>query len=81
MLATEAIANTLATGDMVLKSYVSDLSDAELMSRPAVGCNHIAWQLGHLIVADCDLLEAICPGKSVSLPDGFREAHSKEQSG
>lgn len=78
MQTIQAIEAALGISDMVLRSYVSDLSDTELLTRPGVGCNHIAWQLGHLIVADCDLLESICPGKSITLPEGFREHHGKE---
>jgi hypothetical protein len=48
------------------------------MRRPGKGCNHLAWQLGHLITSEAGLLEGIAPGKGVSLPDGFAEAHSKE---
>jgi hypothetical protein len=78
MQTTQAIEATLGVSDMVLRSYVGDLTDSELLTRPGVGCNHIAWQLGHLIVSDCDLLESVCPGKGIALPAGFREHHSKE---
>ncbi|MCA9229138.1 MAG: DinB family protein [Planctomycetales bacterium] len=77
MNAQDAIRGTLETGSMVLNSYLGDLSDAELMRRPGKGCNHIAWQLGHLISAECDLLESICPGAAAKLPEGFAEKHSK----
>ncbi len=78
MNAQDAIRATLETSSMVLKSYLDDLSDADLMCRPGKGCNHVAWQLGHLIVSECNLLEAIQPGASAELPAGFAEKHSKE---
>jgi hypothetical protein len=81
MLATEVLNATLATSDMVLKSYVADLEDADLMKRPAPGCNHLAWQLGHLISSQCGLLDSVCPGKSIALPEGFAEAHAKDKAG
>lgn len=81
MNAQGAIRATLDTSTMVLNSYVDDLSDAELLERPAEGCNHLAWQLGHLISAECDLLESICPGSSAELPAGFKEKHSKDTCG
>ncbi|MEQ8846373.1 DinB family protein [Botrimarina sp.] len=81
MNAIEAILATAATSDMVLKSYVGDLTDADLMRRPHKGCNHVAWQLGHLITAECSLLEVIRPGAAPDLPEGFAEKHSKETVG
>ena len=51
------------------------------MIRPGEGCNHLAWQLGHLIAAECSLLEMVSPGAAADLPDGFAEAHSKEMAG
>ncbi|MEN1681033.1 MAG: DinB family protein [Planctomycetota bacterium] len=66
---------------MVLKSYFSDMEDADLMHRPGDGCNHLAWQLGHLISSECDLLEMVKPGASPALPDGFKEAYAREQVG
>ncbi|MEM6798990.1 MAG: DinB family protein [Planctomycetota bacterium] len=67
---------------MVLKSFISDLEDADLMQRPAPACNHLAWQLGHLISSEVMLLQAVKPGaEGVELPEGFAEAHSKEAVG
>src|SRR5262245_32980465 len=65
----------------VIKTYLSDLSDADLMQRPAKGANHLAWQLGHLIHSEADLLNGACPGAAAELPAGFASAHSKESIG
>ncbi|NOY43573.1 MAG: DinB family protein [Planctomycetes bacterium] len=81
MNANDAIQSAMDVSSMVLTSYLGDLSDADLMTRPCEGCNHLAWQLGHLIASECSLLEAICPGAAVSLPEGFAEKHSKETAG
>ncbi len=77
----DAIRNTAEVSAMVLTSYVADLSDADLMQRPGPGCNHLAWQLGHLISSECDLLESIVPGAAAKLPEGFSAKHSKETTG
>jgi hypothetical protein len=77
----DAIKATLGMSTRVVDRYLSDLSDADLMNRPAPGCNHIAWQLGHLISSENHLLEAAVPGASIKLPEGFDEKHSKEQIG
>lgn len=74
----DVICETLQLSTFVLKSYVGDLADAELLKRPAPGSNHIAWQLGHLISSECGLLNAIQPGSAPALPAGFAEQHSKE---
>jgi hypothetical protein len=62
----------------VLNKYIGDLGDADLMRRPAAGCNHLAWQLGHLISSESQLVDSICPGKGGKLPEGFTAAYSKE---
>ena len=32
-----------------IKECVDSTTDAEMMKRPCEGCNHIKWQVGHLI--------------------------------
>jgi hypothetical protein len=79
MTAKELIKNTTDLCHSVLKDYLADLSDADLMVRPVPGANHIAWQLGHLIVSEHGLTEA---GYAMpALPDGFAEAYTKETAG
>ncbi|MCA9085635.1 MAG: DinB family protein [Planctomycetaceae bacterium] len=58
-------------------AYLADLSDGDLMVRPAAGCNHINWQLGHLITSDHDLINAVAPGSMPELPSGFGAKYSK----
>ncbi len=77
----QAILATAATSDMVLKGYLSDLDDADLFRRPGPGCNHIAWQLGHLITSEYNLLNMLKPGAAPELPEGFAEKHDKETTG
>lgn len=77
MNAKDAIKGSMDLADMVLKSYVSDLSDAELMTRPTCGSNHLAWQLGHLISSEQQLLNSICPGSGIDLPAEFAAQHDK----
>ena len=79
MNAKDAIRSSANLSMMVLKSYISDLDDADLMRRPGPGCNHLAWQLGHLIASEVQLLSMVAPGKEADLPDGFAEAHGKDQ--
>jgi hypothetical protein len=67
--------------DYVLKTYVSDLTDAELLTHAVKGVNHLAWQLGHLISSEQQMLNGICPGAAANLPAGFAEQHTKETTG
>ena len=77
----DAIRAAMDLSSMVYKGYLSDLDDSEIMRRPGPGCNHLAWQCGHLIASEAALLDSICPGKAAALPEGFSEAHSKENAG
>lgn len=81
MDAKDAIRSSANLSTLVLKAYISDLDDADLMRRPSKGCNHLAWQLGHVISAEVQLLNQIAPGYGIDLPDGFAEAHAKEANG
>ena len=80
MDAKDALRSSMTMGLFVLEKYVSDMTDAELMSRPP-GCNHLAWQIGHLISSESGLVNMMRPGQGAPLPEGFREAHAKENTG
>jgi hypothetical protein len=77
MNAKDAIRSAMNMGLFVLEKYTSDMSDADLLRRPAAGCNHLAWQLGHLISSESALVNMVAPGQGAELPAGFRETHSK----
>ncbi len=79
MTAKDVITNGINMSHMLLTTYLSDLSDADLMVRSVPGTNHIAWQLGHLIVSENKMLtDAGC--RMPDLPDGFAESYTKESS-
>lgn len=80
MDAKDTLRDTLNLSHFVLSSYFKDLSDADLLRRPGAGCNHLAWQLGHLIASECGLLNGIRAGSAPELPAGFKERHGKENS-
>lgn len=81
MNAKDAIRGASELSMTVLKAYFSDLTDAELMMRPGPGCNHLKWQLGHLISSEAGLLNDACPGAAPELPAGFADQHKKETAG
>ncbi len=78
MNAKDAILGTYAMGERVMSRYLDDLSDADLLIRPVSGQNHIAWQLGHLILSERATIESVKPGSSPELPAGFEEAHGRD---
>ena len=80
MNARQALKLSINMGRLVTLSYLEDLTDEEMLHRPAAGCNHINWQLGHLIVSEHTHLESVCPGAMPPLPAGFADKYSKETS-
>jgi hypothetical protein len=79
MNARDVIKSTFATPDMIFRSYLGDLTDADLLVRPVPKANHIAWQLGHLITSEHEFVEGLCPGLASPLPEGFAAKHKKEK--
>ncbi len=78
MNAKDAIRTTLTTADFLVQSYLTDITQQELLTRTVPDANHLAWQLGHLISAECRLVEAAAPGTMPALPSGFAERHTKD---
>jgi len=78
MNAKDAIRRSIVSTDMIVDSYLNDMTDAELMVRSIPGVNHIAWQLGHLIASEHNLIEEVMPGSMPALPAGWAEKYTKE---
>ncbi|HBI43759.1 MAG TPA: DinB family protein [Planctomycetales bacterium] len=79
MKAQDAIRTALTGTQQILTMYLQDLSDADLLVRPAPTANHIAWQLGHLIASERGMVSENIPGvKYPEPPAGFAERHNKE---
>ena len=76
MTAKDVIRQALDSTRRVLGMLLDDLSDADLLVRPVPGANHIAWQLGHLILSEHRLLATLPGVAAPSLPDGFADRHS-----
>ena len=77
MDAKSVIKAALDCSEMIALGYLDDLTDDELMQRPVEGCNHVNWQVGHLIASEHQMLEACFPGQMPSLPDGFADRYDK----
>jgi hypothetical protein len=80
MTAKQLIENGLTRSEFFLEKYVGDLDDADLKLVAIEGMNPIAWQIGHLITTDCNLLGKIRPDAVPTLPPGFAQAHPRDPS-
>lgn len=77
MDAIASIKGSIELADMVGMSYLNDLSDEDLMKRPHADCNHINWQVGHLIASENHMMSTLCEDFP-ALPDGFADKYTKE---
>lgn len=75
----DAIRMSIDMGQMVCMGYLEDLTDEEMMQRPYPGCNHIKWQVGHLITSEHRMMDQAVPGSMPALPDGFDDRYTREQ--
>jgi hypothetical protein len=79
MTSKELIIMNFNMSGQVIEAYLGDLGDADLMIRAVPGMNHIAWQFGHVIASEYEMLTKVGINMP-SLPDGFAESHSMEAS-
>ena len=78
---TASMISTLDLSMMVLKAYVGDLTDKEILTSPGDGCNSVAYQLGHLISSQVGLLKLVTTETPIpKLPEGFAEHHDSAAS-
>ena len=76
--AKDMIRSTIGMADMVLTTYLEDLTDDDLLLAPVEGMNPIAWQLGHLIAGEREWVDKVKLGACPPLAEGFEAAHGKE---
>jgi hypothetical protein len=79
MTGRDAIRTALTSTQNILGWYLEDLSDADLLVRPVPNANHIAWQLGHLIVSERGMGQQVAGVRYPELPAGFAEQHDKKK--
>jgi uncharacterized damage-inducible protein DinB len=65
----------------MLGAALADFSDADLLMRPCPNANHASWQLGHLIVAETNIINGFRPGAAAPLPEGFDKKFKKDTAG
>lgn len=62
----------------IVNAYLEDLTDDDLLVRPAEKMNHLAWQLGHLIQSEYFHVTQVYPNSMPVLPVGFKEQYTAE---
>lgn len=75
MSLSQHLVRELELADFLVESYLTDLSDEDLLIRPVPGANHLAWQLGHLIASEHAHMNVLSPDCMPPLPNGFRDRH------
>lgn len=80
MNAKDILRQVIESADMIVRIYVSDLSDADLLVRSVPGTNHIAWQLGHMIAGSRKMLEDLGQ-PAPSLPAAFAATYTPAMAG
>jgi DinB superfamily len=78
MNAKEALKIGINMGHKISVDYLKDLTDKELLHRPAKNANHINWQLGHLIESENQMGNMAVAGSMPPLPAGFAEKYNKD---
>jgi hypothetical protein len=79
MNAIEAIRTALKSTAHLVTWFLEDLQDADLLVRPVAGANHIAWQMGHLISSERQMIAQQLPNATFpELPAEFLAQHGKQ---
>lgn len=78
MNSRDALKVALDMSEYVSMAYLGDLTDEDLMLRPHAACNHINWQIGHLVAGEHSMMNAHVSGGMPALPTGFAEKYTKE---
>lgn len=79
MSAKDIIKYSFTMSNMVVDSYLADLTNEEWMKRPHAECNHVNWQVGHIISSNNFILTAAVPDSLPALPDGMSDQYAKEK--
>lgn len=78
MNACKLVEQSLNFTQFVINNSLGDLSDADLLVHPVEGANHIAWQIGHLIVTERRLAKQLPGARYPELPAGFAEKYDNK---
>jgi hypothetical protein len=63
----------------MMKMTLADFTEEEMLTRPCPGANHPLWQIGHLCVAETNIINAVKPGVMPELPAGFADRFANKK--
>jgi uncharacterized damage-inducible protein DinB len=78
MTTAELLADVLNRSVKMINDTLAELSEAEMLTRPAPGANHATWQIGHLCKAQVGLVNSIKEGAVPALPESFASKFTAE---
>lgn len=76
----ELIADVLKRNLGMMQMHLEDFSESDMFVRPCENANHAAWQIGHLIASEAEMINDCKIGKQVELPAGFADKFTAETS-
>jgi hypothetical protein len=80
MQAKDVLKSTLSSTRNLVEWYLGDMTDQELTVRPVPSANNVAWQLGHLIMAEASLGKNLPGATYPELPASIKEQYTKQTS-
>ena len=63
----------------MMKMTLADFTEAEMLTRTCPGANHPLWQVGHLCVAETNIINGVKPGAMPELPAGFADKFANKK--
>ncbi len=79
MTAIESLVRSANGALEMMKMTLADFTEAEMLTRPCPGANHPLWQVGHLCVAETNIMNAVKPGAMPELPAGFADKFANKK--
>ena len=73
------VRSSIELPERIVDAYLRDLDSRELLIRPHPSANHIAWQLGHLLVSEAKHFRAVREDSISPIPFEFLQRHAKER--
>lgn len=78
MFDAQLVVDSLNSNLAILKRTLDDFSDQDMLARPTADANHAAWQVGHTIVAEANMVNGVRPGRGVTLPEGWATKFNRD---
>jgi len=78
MTLSDLLVSTLIQNLGMLSMTVADFSEADMFVRPCPAANHATWMIGHLLVAEANIVDDIAPEKGAKISPALSAMFSKE---